>query len=1012
MSNYTIRYNSGVLSVTPAALTISADNASKIYGNSANLGYTAAGLVNGDTIDGLTLTSAGNATNANVGSYGIAASDATGSKLGNYTISYNDGTLLVTPAALTISADSTSKIYGNSTNLSYTTEGLVNGDTIDALTLTSAGNATSATVGSYDITASDATGSKLGNYTISYNDGTLTVTPAALTISANDASKIYGNSANLGYTVEGLVNGDTISGLTLTSAGNASSANVGNYDITASDASGSKLGNYTISYNEGTLTVTPAALTINANDASKIYGNSANLGYTAAGLVNGDTIDGLTLTSTGNASKIYGSSANLGYTAAGLVNGDTVDGLTLTSAGNASSANVGSYGITASNATGSKLGNYTISYNNGSLTVTPAALTISADNTSKIYGSSANLGYTAAGLVNGDTIDALTLTSAGNASSATVGSYGITASDASGSQLGNYTISYNNGSLTVTPAALTISADNISKIYGSSANLGYTVEGLVNGDTISGLTLTSAGNGSSANVGSYGITASDATGSKLGNYTISYNNGSLTVTPAALTINANDASKIYGNSANLGYTAAGLVNGDTVDGVTLTSAGNASSANVGSYGITASDATGSKLGNYTISYNNGSLTVTPAALTISADNANKIYGSSANLGYTAAGLVNGDTVDGLTLTSAGNASSANVGSYGITASDATGSKLGNYTISYNNGTLTVTPAALTINADNASKIYGNSANLGYTAAGLVNGDTVDGLTLTSAGNASSANVGSYGITVSNATGSKLSNYTISYNNGTLTVTPAALTISADNTSKIYGSSANLGYTTAGLVNGDTVDGLTLTSAGNASSANVGSYGITASDATGSKLGNYTISYNNGSLVVTPAALTISADNASKLYGQTATLGYQANGLLNGDSVESVTVSSSGADRSAAVGQYAVVAENAVGDRLANYNITYVNGALTVDLPIPTDLPLAANIGNRFATQNLTQQLTGSNMVVTHDATTAPTTQGQPGGSSANNDVMATVEPRLAGAVCMLGADYALSCSGK
>ncbi|MCW2479858.1 hypothetical protein J5224_12130 [Candidatus Symbiopectobacterium sp. NZEC135] len=524
--------------------------------------------------------------------------------------------------------------------------------------------------------------------------------------------------------------------------------------------------------------------------------------------------------------------------------------------------------------------------------------------------------------------------------------------------------------------------------------------------------MTSAGNLTTANVGSYGITASNATGTGLGNYTISYNNGTLTVTPAALTISADNASKIYGNTANLGYSTAGLVNGDTVDGLTLTSAGNATSATVGSYGITASNATGTALGNYTISYNNGTLTVTPAALTISADNASKIYGNSANLGYTTEGLVNDDTVNGLTLTSAGNAATANVGSYGITASNATGTGLDNYTISYNNGTLTVTPAALSISAENASKIYGNSANLGYSTVGLVNGDAVSGLTLTSAGNAATANVGSYGITASSATGAGLGNYTISYNNGTLTVTPAALTISADNASKIYGNTASLGYSTAGLVNGDTVDGVTLTSAGNTASANVGSYGITASNATGSALGNYTISYHNGALTVTPAALTISADNASKLYGQTATLGYQATGLLNGDTVESVTVSSSGADRSAAVGEYAVVAENALGDRLANYNITYVDGALTVDLPIPTDLPLAANIGNRFAAPTLTQQLTGSSMVVTHDTTTAQTAPGQTAGSSANNDIMATVEPRLAGAVCMLGADYALSCSGK
>ncbi|WP_264651191.1 MBG domain-containing protein [Candidatus Symbiopectobacterium sp. NZEC151] len=806
-----------------------------------------------------------------------------------------------------------------------------------------------------------------------------TVTPALLTITANNTSKVYGSSFPfLSYTASGLVNGDYITSMGYTSLGFSSTANVGSYSLAVSGAGGVGLSNYTISYNSGALNVTPAALTISADNASKIYGNSANLGYSAAG----------------------------------LVNGDTVDGLALTSAGNATSATVGSYGIAASNATGSKLGNYTISYNDGTLTVTPAALTISADNASKIYGNSANLGYTTEGLVNGDAVNELTLTSVGNATTANVGSYSIAASNATGTGLGNYTISYNNGTLTVTPAALTISADNASKIYGSSANLGYTTEGLVNGDTVDGLTLTSAGNAASATVGSYGIAASNASGTGLGNYTISYNNGTLSVTPAALTISADNASKIYGNSANLGYTTAGLVNGDTVDGLMLTSAGNATSANVGSYGIAASNATGTGLGNYTISYNDGTLTVTPAALTISADNASKIYGNSANLGYTAAGLVNGDKVDGLTLTSSGNAASANVGSYGIAASNATGSKLGNYTISYNNGTLTVTPAALTISADNASKVYGNSANLGYTAVGLVNGDTVNGLTLTSAGNASTANVGSYGITASDATGSKLGNYTISYNNGTLTVTPAALTISADNTSKIYGNSANLGYTTAGLVNGDTVDGLTLTSTGNASTANVGSYGITASDATGSKLGNYTISYNDGALTVTPAALTISADNASKLYGQTATLGYQANGLLNGDTVESVTVSSSGADRSAAVGQYAVVAENALGDRLANYNITYVNGALTVDLPIPTDLPLAANIGNRFATQNLTQQITGSSMVVTHDATTASTASGQTDSSSANNDVMATVEPRLAGAVCMLGADYALSCSGK
>ncbi|MGL9734857.1 MAG: MBG domain-containing protein [Symbiopectobacterium sp.] len=88
----------------------------------------------------------------------------------------------------------------------------------------------------------------------------------------------------------------------------------------------------------------------------------------------------------------------------------------------------------------------------------------------------------------------------------------------------------------------------------------------------------------------------------------------------------------------------------------------------------------------------------------------------------------------------------------------------------------------------------------------------------------------------------------------------------------------------------------------ASTANVGSYSLVVSGAGGIGLSNYTIRYNSGVLNVTPATFTINADNASKLYGQTATLSYQANGLLNGDSIVSVTVLSSGADRLAAVAQ--------------------------------------------------------------------------------------------------------------
>ncbi|MGP2407936.1 MBG domain-containing protein, partial [Listeria monocytogenes] len=87
--------------------------------------------------------------------------------------------------------------------------------------------------------------------------------------------------------------------------------------------------------------------------------------------------------------------------------------------------------------------------------------------------------------------------------------------------------------------------------------------------------------------------AAGAVGTGLTNYAISYGAGTLSVTPAALTITASDASKIYGSEAVLsGYAASGLVNGDSISAVSLSSSGATRTAGVGSYGISASGALG------------------------------------------------------------------------------------------------------------------------------------------------------------------------------------------------------------------------------------------------------------------------------------------------------------------------------------------------------------------------------------------------------------------------------------
>ena len=452
------------------------------------------------------------------------------------------------------------------------------------------------------------------------------------------------------------------------------------------------------------------------------------------------------------------------------------------------------------------------------------------------------------GLVNGDSVTAVTLTSAGAAATALVqaGGYPIVASAANGTGLGNYDIHYVDGTLTVNKRDLTVTADNRSKTYGNELVLGTgafstNTGGLVNGDSVTAVTLTSAGAAATALVqaGGYPIVASAANGTGLGNYDIHYVDGTLTVNKRDLTVTADNRSKTYGNELVLGTGAfstntGGLVNGDSVTAVTLTSAGAAATALVqaGGYPIVASAANGTGLGNYDIHYVDGTLTVNKRDLTVTADNRSKTYGNELVLGTGAfstntGGLVNGDSVTAVTLTSAGAAATALVqaGGYPIVASAANGTGLGNYDIHYVDGTLTVNKRDLTVTADNRSKTYGNELVLGTGAfstntGGLVNGDSVTAVTLTSAGAAATALVqaGGYPIVASAANGTGLGNYDIHYVDGTLTVNKRDLTVTADNRSKTYGNELVLGTgafstNTGGLVNGDSVTAVTLTSAG-------------------------------------------------------------------------------------------------------------------------------------------------------------------------------------------------------
>jgi hypothetical protein len=235
-------------------------------------------------------------------------------------------------------------------------------------------------------------------------------------------------------------------------------------------------------------------------------------------------------------------------------------------------------------------------------------------------------------------------------------------------------------------------------------------------------------------------------------------------------VTADAKSRVYGDvNPALTYQVggAGLANGDALSGALATSATTASS--VGAYGITQGTLAASS--NYALNYTSANLTVTPRAITVTADAKSRVYGDvNPVLTYLVggSGLVNGDTLSGALATPATTA--GNVGVYGITQGTL-GSP--NYTISsFTGANLSVTPRAITVTADPKSRAYGD-ANPALTyqvgGSGLANGDTLSGALATSATAAS--DVGVYGITQGSLAAS--SNYAFSFVGANLTITPAA-----------------------------------------------------------------------------------------------------------------------------------------------------------------------------------------------------------------------------------------------
>lgn len=572
-----------------------------------------------------------------------------------------------------------------------------------------------------------------------------------------------------------------------------------------------------------TYTINKAPLTIEVNDAEKVYGDeNPQFTYSLSGFVNNEDESVL------SSAVSFSTKAN-------------------------KNSGAGTYSVAASATAKS----YEIGCTEGTLTVKKAPLSVKVNAKSRVYGdANPQFDFTYVGLKNGDGVPVFTseLTTSTKATKySDVGDYEVTVS---GGVATNYSFTeYIPGTLTITQAPLGISAQSTVREYGeANPEFQFAYSGFKNEDTEECLTalptvVTSATPTSS--VGEYEITPN---GAEAKNYAISYTSGTLTVNKAPLTVQAEAAERVYGDeNPKFTFAYSGFKNEETEEVFTnrpsaTTEAGLTSA--VGTYDIVPS---GAEAQNYDITYKNGTLSVTKAPLAVSVVDNKREYGEeNPAIALTYSGFKNSDNENCIAEKPAVTVNAekkSGVGEYTISVA---GGLAQNYMFTeYNEGKLTIEKAPLTVIAENKKRLYFEAnPEFTYRCEGFKNDDTKSVITTQpnfecSATQTSGA--GEYEITLS---GAEAKNYELSYQEAKLTVGKRTIDVKVGDCIRVYNEeNPEFAVNYSGFVNNESEKVFTAMPTLYCSAdktTDVGSYEITAS---GAEAANYDFNYKSGTLTI-------------------------------------------------------------------------------------------------------------------------------------------------------------------
>ena len=675
--SYAIKYEEGTLSISRKPVTITAESDTKVYDATALTrdDYTYTELADGDRIDSVTVTGSQIVANKsdNVASEAKILNKAGEDVTDSYAITYVKGELEVTPKALTITADSDTKVYDATalTKDSYTNTALAEGDRIASVTVTGSqtvfGDSNNVPSAAAIMNANDE--DVTDSYDITYVNGKLSVTKKTVTITADSAIKQYDSTAltKASFTKTDLAAGDSITA-TITGSQTVAgkSENVPSDAVITNTNGDDVTGSYEIGYANGTLEVTKKPVTITADSDTKVYDATALTkdSYTSTDLAGSDRFDTVAVT---------GSQTNAG-----------------------SSSNVASGAIIININNEDVTNSYSISYVDGELTVKPKKITIKADDKTMIYGDDEpDLTSTTVGLEGSDYIQTILSREEGN----DVDTYTITVEPVRmRDSISNYEIELIPGTLTIQPRPVTVTAADKTKTFNTAdPALTATVTGLATGESeeLISYTLSRA---AGENVGEYAITPAGK--EEQGNYQVTYVPGTLeivTVDTVIVKITAKNGTYKYdGTEKDIsGYDVE--INNELYKATDFTFNGSAElkARNAGTYrtGMKASDFvnTNANFDKVRFEVTNGTLTITPRSITLTSGDAEKPYDGTAltnsEVTETGDGFVEGE---GISITVTGRRTSEGEGPNTFTYAMTGDTREGNYDIKSVYGVLKVT----------------------------------------------------------------------------------------------------------------------------------------------------------------------------------------------------------------------------------------------------------------------------------------------------------------------------------